>query len=87
LPFCYLAFKLNHKISWFKRKKASNFRMGFLNVNEFISEEKEEKEEKEELEEELRNKRRGTERADQYEGLYQISDQSVYKRLRNMHSK
>jgi hypothetical protein len=33
----------------------------------------EEKEDKEELEEELRKKRRqGTERADQYEGLYQI---------------
>jgi hypothetical protein len=37
-------------------------------------------EEKEELEEELR-KRKGTERADRHEGLYQISDQSVHKRL------
>jgi hypothetical protein len=41
----------------------------------------------EELEEELRKKRRGTERADQHEGLYRISDQSVHKRLRKMHSK
>jgi hypothetical protein len=40
---------------------------------------------KEELEEELRKnkKRKKTERA----GLYQISDQSVHKRLREMHSK
>jgi hypothetical protein len=42
------------------------------------------KEEKEELEKELRKR---TERADRYEGLYQISDQSIYKRLRKMHSK
>jgi hypothetical protein len=53
-----------------------------------ISEEKaEEKEEKEELEEELRKKRRGTERADRHKGFYQISDQSIHKQLRKMHSK
>ena len=38
----------------------------------------EEKEEKEELEEELRKKRKGTERADWYEDLYQISEQSAH---------
>jgi hypothetical protein len=52
LPFCFLASKFNHKISLFKRQKASNFRMGFKNAYNSISEEKEE--EKEELEEELR---------------------------------
>jgi hypothetical protein len=37
LPFCYLDSRFNHKISLFKRQKASNFRMGFQNVNEFNS--------------------------------------------------
>jgi hypothetical protein len=32
-------------------------------------------------------KRGGTERADRYEGLYQISDLSDHKRLRKLHSK
>jgi hypothetical protein len=52
-------------------------------------EEKEEKEEEEmeKLEEELRKKKLRNEREDQHEGLYQISDQSVHKRLRKMHSK
>jgi hypothetical protein len=40
----------------------------------------------EELEEELRKKRRETER-DRHGDLYQISDQSVHKWLRKMHSK
>jgi hypothetical protein len=40
----------------------------------------------EELEEELK-KKEGTEREDQCEGIHQISDQSVHKRLRKMHSK
>jgi hypothetical protein len=39
----------------------------------------EEKEEKEDSEEELKKSRRGTERADLHESLYQISDQSVLK--------
>jgi hypothetical protein len=55
MPFCHLGSKFNHKISLFKRQKTSNFRMGFENVYNSISVEKEEeKEEKEELEEELR---------------------------------
>jgi hypothetical protein len=49
MPFCYLASKFNHKISLFKRQKASYFRKGLMNL---ISEKKEK--EKEELEEELR---------------------------------
>jgi hypothetical protein len=35
LLFCYLASKFNHKISLFKRQKASNFRLGLQNVNKF----------------------------------------------------
>jgi hypothetical protein len=54
--------------------------------NDLISEEKEEeREDKEELQEELR--RVGTERKDRHEGLYQISDQSVHKRLRKLYLK
>jgi hypothetical protein len=40
-----------------------------------------------ELEEEWIKRRIGTESADRHEGLYQISDLSVHKRLRKMHSK
>jgi hypothetical protein len=53
-----LSSKFNHKISLFKRLKASNFRLGFQNLNKFIFVEKEE--EKEELEEELRKKKKRT---------------------------
>jgi hypothetical protein len=60
--------------------------MDFENVYNSISVKEEEKEEKEELEEVLRKKRRGTETADRHEGLYQISDQSIHKRLRKMRS-
>jgi hypothetical protein len=71
-------------------QKDKRYKAIVLLSNTFISlslgcEEKEE--EKEELEEELRKRRRGTERADRHEGLYQISDQSVHKQLREMHSK
>ena len=56
-------------------------------INSTSEEKEEEKEDKEGLEEELIKRRAGTERVDRYEGLYQISDQSVHKRLRKLHSK
>jgi hypothetical protein len=68
-------------VSVVKRQKTSNSFRSDFQVNKFISEEEQEKEEKEELEQELK-KRKGTERADRHEGLYQISDQSFHKRLR-----
>jgi hypothetical protein len=62
--------------------------MCFQGGNDSISEEKEEeKEDKEEVEEELKKRRVITEREDQHEGLYQISDQSVHKQLRKIHPK
>jgi hypothetical protein len=59
LLFCYLASKLNHKISLFKRQKHPIFDWAFKMLINSISEEKEEKkEEKEELEELRKKKKR-----------------------------